>query len=679
MCKTSLWLLISVLFTTVNCFGQDSGLIGYWKFDETSGTTAVDSAGGDHDGTLVGNELGWAPGLSEGALSLWSTTESDDGVEFSTDGMSTNTGTVAMWGYLSDPQPQTSGRYFFGHTTDPRFANRVQLYMQQGTTDSRLLDLGLGDSHNRQNDMAEIPIEEWVHVALTWDFGAYVVYVDGQEVGSGAYTGLSSFHPTAAIGNDGSTPPYEPFAGLLDEVKLYDRALSAVEIRQAMRIRSPGAAFKPIPADNATDISRDVVLSWSPGDFAATHDIYLGTNFDDVNDASAADPMGVRVTEGHNTESFDPGRLDFSETYYWRVDEVNGGPDFTVFKGETWSFAAEPFSVPIVNVTATASSAFGSSQPENTINGSGLNGDLHGTSAGDMWISGSLPASIEYDFNRAYKLHEMWVWNSNQLIEAFVGFGAKDVTIETSLDGQAWQPLDGQGPLAQAPGSEGYAHNNTVDFTGVTAQFVRITVNTVQGIAPQASLSEVRFYAVPTSAARPDPPSGATGVAPDTTLSWGRDGREADSHDVYLGTDAGDLALVGQIDESGLGTETLDLQLGQTYTWRVDEVNEAMDPSTWIGDAWSFTTVDALVIDDMETYADKEFLEIWATWVDGFDDPTNGSLVGADPAIGDFAPETGIVHGGSQSLPIWFDNSTVPISEATRTFEQTQDWTRSGV
>ena len=260
MCKTSLWLLISVLFTTVNCFGQDSGLIGYWKFDETSGTTAVDSAGGDHDGTLVGNELGWAPGLSEGALSLWSTTESDDGVEFSTDGMSTNTGTVAMWGYLSDPQPQTSGRYFFGHTTDPRFANRVQLYMQQGTTDSRLLDLGLGDSHNRQNDMAEIPLEEWVHVALTWDFGAYVVYVDGQEVGSGAYTGLSSFHPTAAIGNDGSTAPYEPFAGLLDEVKLYDRALSAVEIRQAMRIRTPGAAFKPIPADNVTDVSRDVVL-----------------------------------------------------------------------------------------------------------------------------------------------------------------------------------------------------------------------------------------------------------------------------------------------------------------------------------------------------------------------------------------------------------------------------------
>ena len=76
----------------------------------------------------------------------------------------------------------------------------------------------------------------------------------------------------------------------------------------------------------------------------------------------------------------------------------------------------------------------------------------------------------------------------------------------------------------------------------------------------------------------------------------------------------------------------------------------------------------------------KNSSSIWATWIDGFEDPANnGALVGADPAIGDFAPETDIVNGGSQSLPIWFDNSTVAISEATRTFEQTQDWTRSGV
>jgi len=252
---------------------------------------------------------------------------------------------------------------------------------------------------------------------------------------------------------------------------------------------------------------------------------------------------------------------------------------------------------------------------------------------------------------------------------------AKDVVIEHSLDGENWTVLEGVGPLAQATGTEGYAHNNTIDFGGAVAQHVRVTVNSVQGIAPQASLSEVRFYYIPTFATRPNPAPDATNVAPDTTLSWGRNGREADRHEIYVGADANDLPLAGSPGESSFSTSALDLQLSQTYAWRVDEINDVMDPSTWEGTVWSFTTADAISIDDMESYKDEEFLEIWATWVDGFDDPANGSLVGGASGT----PETGIVHGGSQSLPLDFDNSSAPVSEATRTFDQTQDWTRSGI
>ena len=212
------------------------------------------------------------------------------------------------------------------------------------------------------------------------------------------------------------------------------------------------------------------------------------------------------------------------------------------------------------------------------------------------------------------------------------------------------------------------------------AQYVRMTVNSVQGFAPQASLSEVRFFSIPTSATRPDPATGAADVAPGVTLSWGRDGREAERHEIYLGTDADNLPLVGSVTESSFDTLALDLQLGQTYSWRVDEVNEAADPSTWAGDIWSFTTVERIVIDDMEAYADREFAEIWATWIDGFEDPTNnGALVGANPALGDFSPEKGIVHGGGQSLPLHYDNSAAAQSEATRTFDTPMDWTRHGV
>ncbi len=82
------------------------------------------------------------------------------------------------------------------------------------------------------------------------------------------------------------------------------------------------------------------------------------------------------------------------------------------------------------------------------------------------------------------------------------------------------------------------------------------------------------------------------------------------------------------------------------------------------------------MVDDMETYRAIESLEIWSTWVDGFFDPANGAVVGNGPT---FAPETGIVHSGRQSLPIHFDNGTAAISETTRPFDPPRDWTQSDI
>jgi hypothetical protein len=62
-------------------------------------------------------------------------------------------------------------------------------------------------------------------------------------------------------------------------------------------------------------------------------------------------------------------------------------------------------------------------------------------------------------------------------------------------------------------------------------------------------------------------------------------------------------------------------------------------------------------------------------WIDGFDDPTNGSLVGYDTPP--FAEQT-IVHSGNQSMPLYYDNS-VGYSEATLTLTYPRDWTEKGV
>ena len=78
----------------------------------------------------------------------------------------------------------------------------------------------------------------------------------------------------------------------------------------------PGLASHPSPADGRTDLLRDgVVLSWTPGPWAAKHDVYLGTSQADVAAAGRADPRGVLVGQAQDANTFDPGRLAFGQTY----------------------------------------------------------------------------------------------------------------------------------------------------------------------------------------------------------------------------------------------------------------------------------------------------------------------------------------------------------------------------
>jgi hypothetical protein len=377
-------------------------------------------------------------------------------------------------------------------------------------------------------------------------------------------------------------------------------------------------------------------------------------------------------------EVFDPGRLEFGQTYFWRVDEVNGAPDNAIFKGQVWRFEVEPSTYPITNIQVTASSADGAAVPENTVNGSGLTEDgLHSVDAPDMWLSGGggpQPVWLQYEFDRVYKLHEMWVWNYNIAFEKVLGFGLKSVTVEHSSDGVEWSTL-GDVEFAQAPAVGDYAHNTTVDFGGAAARHVRLTVNSNYGGLPQSGLSEVRFLSIPTQARNPEPASGATEVTVDPVLTW-RPGREAAVHEVYISTD-----MDAVVSETGPVDTVLEpqhaltsLALGLTYYWKVNEVNDTESNASWTGDVWDFTTQEYMVVDDIESYDDDED-RIFDTWLDGFVNET-GSTVGYFESP--FA-ERSIVHGGRQSMPLAYNNADPPYySEAERTWTAAQNWALGG-
>ncbi|GAI43669.1 unnamed protein product, partial [marine sediment metagenome] len=255
----------------------------------------------------------------------------------------------------------------------------------------------------------------------------------------------------------------------------------------------------------------------------------------------------------------------------------------------------------------------------------------HSIEATDMWLSGGEPnAWIEYELDKVYKLHEMWVWNSNQPVESTIGFGVKDVTIEYSTNGTNYTTLGTTAEFARAPGAVGYAHNTTVDFGSAAAKYVRLTTNSNWGsLVDKYGLSEVRFFSIPVFAREPSPDSGTTDVAVDVTLGF-RAGRDAAEHHLHFSSDEQAVidgnAPVDTVTETSYGPLSLDL--GTTYYWKINEVNEAETTTTWQGDIWNFTTHEFFVVDDFEDYNDWPPDEIWFTWIDGYGVLANGGAVG---------------------------------------------------
>ncbi len=677
MCKKTIcFFLLLALFLVGPADAADETLIGWWKLNDESGNTAADSSGYGNDGILHGDPQ-WVEGILGGALDLDGSGDYVDCGNNPAFAMTTNQMTVAAWvtirsipGEWRAAVAKGENAWRLGNVNmDPRFHFGMTWWDQPNPY---AVDGGTSVNFN-----------EWHHIAGTFDGANINIYLDG-VVDASATTPepIGTNNLNVFIGdNPEATGRY--WDGLIDDVRLYNRALTTEEILVAMQGES-FISYNPSPANGATDVPRNVVLAWDPGTSAQTHNVYFGTVFDDVNDASPGDPRGVLVSQNQSGLTYNPeGLLEFSQTYYWRTDGIN---ESEVLKGDVWSFTVEPFAYPIENIVATASSSAAGKGPENTVNGSGLEGDLHSISTDAMWLSeASEPGQvwIKFEFDRIYKLHEMLVWNYNA--ESILSlYGLKEVTVEYSVDGSEWTQLDSVTEFAGAPGENDYAPNNIVPFNGILAKYVMITANGNQGggggFFNQYGLSEVRFLSLPVFAREPSPASGAINIPLEVTLSW-RAGREAVQHNVHFSDNAQAIvegtSLIDSVTETSY--DPLSLDLGEDYYWRVDEVNGL---EIWESGIWNFKTLEYLVVDDIEDYNDFPPDEIWNTWIDGYNNASNGSTAGyPDPdfTFDEHYVETNYTHGGSQSMPLFYDNTIAAYSEvtaSTETLEIGRDWSR---
>jgi hypothetical protein len=94
-------------------------------------------------------------------------------------------------------------------------------------------------------------------------------------------------------------------------------------------------AWLPNPTHGAQDVPQEVTLNWRAGAYAATHNVYFSTSFDDVNEANEAALVSLGQTE---TTYAIAEALEMGRVYYWRVDEVNEANADSPWLGDVWNF-----------------------------------------------------------------------------------------------------------------------------------------------------------------------------------------------------------------------------------------------------------------------------------------------------------------------------------------------------
>jgi regulation of enolase protein 1 (concanavalin A-like superfamily) len=181
---------------------------------------------------------------------------------------------------------------------------------------------------------------EWRHVAATYDGANAQIYVDGVLDTTYPSTGQITNSTYSLYIGENSQATGRHITGLIDDVRVYRKALTAAEIAAAMR-GDPTLAWNPNPANNSTaDIEHAEPVTWTPGEKAAKHDVYFGTDMDAVEDADTTTTGVYRGRIDPNSYT-PPEGVQVNETYYWRIDEYN--TDTTISEGRIWSFTVADY------------------------------------------------------------------------------------------------------------------------------------------------------------------------------------------------------------------------------------------------------------------------------------------------------------------------------------------------
>ena len=336
--------LISFVLVVSMADNASADLVAHWRFDETSGSIAHDTSGNGHDGTIDGTP-NWVPGQVGGAMRFdgSSYVVIDDAIgtfeSFSVALWFKYDSFIADWNSIWHNNGWTSGYLHHMVTNYAGEDVRVQFALN-----------GVSD----QFGITPIETDVWYHSTVTYDSAAgqmnfYLTTEDEKAINLDAALTVSGPAINITAGQIGGWEGGRLSNATFDDIRMYDHVLSEIEILGVMAGEAWPYAYSPIPEDGAllTNFPGGVLgtsLSWKPGGYAVSHDVYFGTDYAEVEagtgDTFRGNQTGTYFLAGYGYTPNDPAPTGFvpGMTYYWRIDEVNDTEPNSPWKGDVWSF-----------------------------------------------------------------------------------------------------------------------------------------------------------------------------------------------------------------------------------------------------------------------------------------------------------------------------------------------------
>jgi hypothetical protein len=234
------------------------GLVARWPLDDGSGTTAADASGNNRAATLVNGPAWSSGGRQGGAVEFDGVNDRLDAGTWSVSGSAL---TIALWLRADDFD-----------ISDCRMVSKANgtaeadHWWMLGTVESGGIKLRArlktgGTTTTLIASSGDVQPGVWIHAALVYDGATLKLFQDGVEVGSVAKTGALSVDDTVPVWvGDNFPSASRPFDGLLDDVRVYNRALNPTELAALVS----GAA---VDSDGDTDGLSD---SWEITHFGST-------------------------------------------------------------------------------------------------------------------------------------------------------------------------------------------------------------------------------------------------------------------------------------------------------------------------------------------------------------------------------------------------------------------------